>query len=99
MAAHPLAKEFFPAVPIFGHGRISIFFFEGGQFGDNLFVSCVDASRRGKEETLDRIFLSGEQEVCIDKYGEHASGFIMLDKAHAAHIGSEIKNITSATAG
>src|SRR6202034_4034416 len=57
-----------------------------------LFVSVVDASGRGEEKALYLGSLSCHQEMGIDQDTEHAKGFVVFDKAHAAHVRGQVED-------
>jgi len=58
MAAHSLAEELFPAVAIFRVRWVGIFFFQARIVGSLLLEACINASRRGVEESLCPAFAS-----------------------------------------
>ena len=99
MPAHALAEQLFPAVSILGHGRISVFFLQAGIVRIGLLVAVIDASGRGIEESPDAEFLGRLEHVGIDQHREHAQGFVVLDKPHAAHIRREIVDFGGALGG
>src|ERR1700689_356348 len=41
----------------------------------------------------------GLQHVRVDQDGQHAQGFVVLDEAHAAHVGREVVNLVHALRG
>ena len=52
----------------------------------------VDAGAGGVEKLLHAVVAGGHEHVGIDEHAEHAEGFVVLDEAHAAHVGREIVN-------
>jgi hypothetical protein len=57
-----------------------------------LFIRVIDAGGGGEEEPLTPDVFRGEEQVGINQHTEHTQGFVVLDEAHAAHIGGEIVN-------
>ena len=55
-----------------------------------LLVAVVDAGGGGVEEPLDAGLARRQQQVRVDQHGEHAQGLVVLDEAHAAHVGGEV---------
>ena len=90
VAAHPLAEKFFPAVTILGLGGVGVLFLQRGEVGIALLAGGVNAGRRRVEKALDAVLLGRHQHVGVDQNREHAERPVVLDKAHAAHVGGEI---------
>lgn len=93
MTAHTFAEEFFPAIAIFGHRRIRVFFAkEGFDFLFALFVRIVHTSARCVKEAFCPVFAGAEEQMRIDQDADHAQAFVEFDEAHAAHVAGEVNN-------
>ena len=68
-------------------------------FGSRLLVGVVDAGGGGVEEALDAVLLRGLQQVRVDQHREHAQGLVVLDEAHAAHVGGQVVDVGGALGG
>ena len=90
VAAHALAEELLPAVPVLGHRRICVRLGERRDVRGGLVLGGVDAGRRREEEALDLLVARGHQHVRVDEDGEHAEGLVGLDEPHPAHVGRQV---------
>ncbi len=99
VAAHALGEELLPAVAVFGQRGVGVRFLEGDDVGVGLLFGVVDAGGGGVEETLDTLVAGGHEHVGVGEDAQHAKGFVVLDEAHAAHVGSELEDDFGACGG
>jgi hypothetical protein len=99
VAAHPLAEQLLPAVAVLGHGRVGIGFDERCHVRVGLLRRVVDAGRRGVEVARHPRRLSCHKEVGVDQDAQHAERLVVLDEAHAAHVGREVEDLVDAVHG
>jgi hypothetical protein len=76
----------------FGKGRVGILFLQRNHIRGLLLVAVVDAGRGGVEKPLDSLFPSGHEHVCIGQHAQHAESLVVFNKAHAAHVGSQLED-------
>ncbi len=96
VAAHPLAEELLPAVAVLRQGGIRVLFGQAVVRRVGLLRRVVDARGRREEEALCPRVASGHQQVRVDERAEHAEGLVVLDEAHAAHVGREVVDARAA---
>lgn len=93
VAAHAFAEEFFPAISIFGHCGISVFFAkECFDFLFALFVRIVHARAGSVKEAFCSVFAGAEEQVRIDQDADHAEALVEFDEAHPAHVAGEVED-------
>ena len=92
MAAHSFAEQLFPAVPVFRHSRVRIFFFQRNDIRRSLFVGGINAGAAGKEKSLDAHVARCLQQMRVDQHRQHAKRFVVLDKPHSAHVCGQVVN-------
>ena len=92
MAAHALGEKLLPAVAVFGHGRVGVFFLERRDASEvGLLVGVVNARRGGIEKALGTPCAGARCSMWVlMSTREHAERLVVLDEAHAAHVGGEI---------
>ena len=99
VAAHALAEELLPAVTVLGQRGVGVLLLERGDVRVALLVAVVDAGAGGVEVALDAEVLGGLEQVRVDEHREHAQGLVVLDEAHAAHVGREVEDRVGALDG
>ena len=100
VAAHPLAEELLPAVAVLGHGGVGVGFLQGGDVRDRAACRrCRRRRRRHRRTAGRRLSLAAMQQVGVDQHAEHAERFVVLDEAHAAHVGGQVVDDGSALEG
>ena len=55
-----------------------------------LLVGVVNAGARRVKEAIHFGFVGGLQQMRVDQDAQHAQRFVILDEAHAAHVGGEV---------
>jgi hypothetical protein len=96
VAAHPFREQFLPAIPVFRHGGVGVFFLERNDVFVHLLLSVVNAGAAGVEEPFHAFLLSRLQQVSVDQHRQHAEGLIIFDEPHAAHVGGEVVDVVHA---
>ena len=99
VAGHPLAEQLLPAVAVLGHGRVGVVLPQRVDLGRLLLAGRVDAGRRGVEEPLHARLPGRLEHVGGDQHRQHAQRLVVLDEAHAAHVGGEVVDHVDAVAG
>lgn len=98
--AQLLGEELLPAVACLGVGRVRVFFFEGSEIGNVLFIPRINARRRGKEVALHAVDAGGVEHVRVDedvvvRDVSELRGYI----ADTAHVGGKVVHLMDAAGG
>jgi hypothetical protein len=64
-----------------------------------LSILVVDAGRGREEETPRTGFARREEEVRVDQHAQHAQGLVLLDEAHATHVGGQVEDLVDLATG
>src|SRR5204862_468515 len=83
-------------VAVFGHRGIRVLFFQCCPIGRPLFFCSINTRTAAEEKFLHVRLPRGHEQMCVNQDREHAQRFVVLDKAHSAHVGGEGVNGASA---